>query len=41
VGIMKMGQVVDVKINAIDFNSDKTTRYIGKSIYLSSVTDPL
>jgi DNA repair photolyase len=34
------GKFVDVKINAPDLIPTKSTRYQGKSIFLSSVTDP-
>lgn len=36
----KWGQFVDVKINAIDLIPNKSNKYIGKSVFLSSVTDP-
>lgn len=34
------GEFVDVKINAPDLIPEKTSKYKGKSIFLSSVTDP-
>lgn len=36
----KWGEFVDVKINAPDLIPEKTEKYKGKSIFLSSVTDP-
>ncbi|MBS3056174.1 MAG: radical SAM protein [Candidatus Aenigmarchaeota archaeon] len=38
--IESWGKFVDVKINASDLIPAKTTKYCGKSIFLSSVTDP-
>jgi DNA repair photolyase len=34
------GEFIDVKINAPDLIPEKTSKYKGKSIFLSSVTDP-
>ena len=34
------GRFIDVKINAADLIPEKTSRYEGRSIYMSSVTDP-
>lgn len=36
----KWGKFIDIKINAIDLIPTKSKKYIGKSIFLSSVTDP-
>jgi len=36
----RWGNFIDVKINAIDLIPSKTNKYIGKSVLLSSVTDP-
>ena len=34
------GEFIDVKVNAPDLNPPDTTKYRGKSIFMSSVTDP-
>jgi len=36
----KWGKFIDAKINAIDLIPNQSTKYIGKSVFLSSVTDP-
>ena len=34
------GKFIDVKVNAPELIPGRTSKYIGKSIFLSSVTDP-
>ena len=34
------GKFIDIKTNAIDLIPNQSTKYIGKSVFLSSVTDP-